>query len=405
MKKYLLLVGLLFITNLVLADCFFDGSSCYIKLDKDKVKELLGLTKEETSNSEAYNDVVSHLKERYSIDIENNIEHITLYIYMGRRNNDYIVVVNGNFDAEKMQSSIEKVMKEEKWRYQRIEDIAISDNKYKALKADGFLNIVFYDRNTIILSTKYIENNSVKLSKIPDSISKLGQSTNNFFYVNKEIFPILPKAIGISDNIGLEKANFLLCYIKDGKLCFEIDFNDSSTSKEVIGKIENISKEQIAKLKQNLNSTLEKVQKEIADSKDTFTANTFNFILQSLYFSKSNDFLNDLDVKQNGNSVIVSCIFNWDQMSSIIIAFVYRIIETKREDEIRSKCKWDNMYDIKIAVEKYNKEHKDNKMTTLDIKALVKEKYMSKEPIILGSECEYYLTEDGSIACKKHGKY
>ena len=62
------------------------------------------------------------------------------------------------------------------------------------------------------------------------------------------------------------------------------------------------------------------------------------------------------------------------------------------------------MYKILEAKVKYDKEH-DVKMTTLDIKTLVKEKYLPKEPELPCPECEYYLMEDGSVACKKHGKF
>ena len=403
MKKIWLLLGFIFITSLAFADCFLDGSTYFLNLEIDKAKEILGLTAEETADSEVYKEIVSHLKERYSLDIEKDVKQITLYMYSGYRSNDYIAVINGNFDPEKMQNTIKTVMESEKWRFQRLEDIEISCNKYKALRADGFLNIIFFDKNTIIISNDFIKKDKVKLSNTPNSINNLKQITNNFLYVSKDIFPTLKKIFSYPD-FGLEKANFAISYIKDDKLVFEVDFNDSATSKEVLGKINNLSKEQIEKFKQNFDTSLEKIKKEIADTKNNFSDNTFDLIFKSLYSSKSSDFLNHLDIKQNENSIKASLDFCWNQTSSVIVAFFYQLKEAKKEESIKQDCKWDNMYKILEAKVKYDKEH-DVKMTTLDIKTLVKEKYLPKEPELPCPECEYYLMEDGSVACKKHGKF
>ena len=409
MKKIWLLLGFIFITSLAFADCFLDGSTCFLNLEIDKTKEILGLTSEETADPEVYKEVVSHLKERYSLDIEKDVKQVTLYFYPGYNGNhytafkDYIAVINGNFEPEKMQNTIKTVMESEKWRFQRLEDIEISGNKYKALRADGFLNIIFFDKNTIIISNDFIKKDKVKLSNTPNSINNLKQITNNFLYVSKDIFPTLKKIFCYPD-FGLEKANFAISYIKDDKLVFEVDFNDSATSKEVLGKINNLSKEQIEKFKQNLDNSLEKIKKEIADTKNNFSDNTFDLIFKSLYSSKSSDFLNHLDIKQNENSIKASLDFVWNQTSSVFVAFFYQLNEAKKEESIKQDCKWNNMYKILLAKVKYDKEH-DVKMTTLDIKTLVKEKYLPKEPELPCPECEYYLMEDGSVACKKHGKF
>ncbi len=402
MKKYWLLLGFIFITSLAFADCFIDGSTYFLNLEIDKAKEILGLTAEETADSEGYKEIVSHLKERYSFDIEKDVKQITLYMYSGYRSNDYIAVINGSFDPEKMQNTIKTVMESEKWRFQRLEEIEVSGNKYKALRADGFLNIVFFDKNTIIISNDFIKKDKVKLSNTPNSINNLKQITNNFLYVSKDIFPTLKKIFSYPD-FGLEKANFALSYIKDDKLIFEVDFNDSATSKEVLGKINNLLKEQIEKFKQNLDTSLEKIKKEIADTKNNFSDNTFDLIFKSLYSSKSSDFINHLDIKQNENSIKASLDFCWSQTSSVIVAFFYQMYEYNKESEIHNHCS-DNMYNISRAVEDYNK-HKDNKMTLLNIETLIKDNYLKEKLKKTSSDCEYSLTDDKYINCKKHGKH
>ena len=62
------------------------------------------------------------------------------------------------------------------------------------------------------------------------------------------------------------------------------------------------------------------------------------------------------------------------------------------------------MYNISRAVEDYNK-HKDNKMTLLNIETLIKDNYLKEKLKKTSSDCEYSLTDDKYINCKKHGKH
>lgn len=405
MKKIWLLFTFIFVTNLVFADCFFEGSTfLLLNLEIDKAKELLGLTEDETSESEAFDEVVSHLKERYSIDIEKDIKQISIYMFPGTRNNDYLFAISGNFDTEKIQNTVKNVMESEKWRYQKIEDFEFCGNKYKTLRAEDFINIFFYNKNTIIVCFDSIQKNkSIKISETPDSINVFSQTNKNYLYLSKDIMPIFQQWLGITD-MGLEKANSVFCLLNAEKLNIEIDFDDSATSKEVFDKINNISKEQIEKFKQNFDTSLEKIKKEISDSKEGFTINTSILIMETLYYCKNSDFINHLDIKQVEKSIKISCDFNINHAFSVFVTFLYKAYEESKEKEIRYQCKFSTMGNIISAVDKYNKKH-DVKMTTLDIKTLVKEKYLEEEPKLPSPECEYYLIEPDNIACKKHGKY
>ena len=404
MKKIWLLLGFIFITSLAFADCFFDGSIYFLNLEIDKAKEILGLTAEETADSEVYKEVVSHFKERYSLDIEKDVKQITLYMYSGYRSNDYIAVISGNFDSDKIQDSIKKIIETEKWRYQKITDFAFCENKYKAFKVDGLFSIVFYDKNTLLITSDSIQkNNSIEISKSTDSINNFIKTNKNYIYISKDILPNVQQWLGKPD-MGLEKANSVFCYLNAEKLNIEIGFDNSATSKEVFDKINNISKEQIEKFKQNLDTSLEKIKKEISDSKEGFTANTSVMIMQTLYYCKNSDFIKHLDIKQVENSIRFSCDFNLNHAFSVFVTFLYKSYEESKEREIRYQCQFRTMGNIISAVREYNKKH-DVKMSTLDIKTLVKEKYLEEEPKLPGPECEYYLLEPDIIACKKHGKY
>lgn len=324
MKKYWLLFGFIFIANFVFADCFIEGSPCFLNLETGKVKELLGLTAEETSDSDAYKEVISHLKDRYALDIEKDIRNISFYLFPGRRSNDYIVVVNGTFDSEKIQNLVKNLIESEKWRYHKIENVEIGGNKYSLFNIQGFLNILFYDKNNIILSNDFILNNkSIKFSNAPASINKISQITNNYLYAGKDIFPILKMLFKISD-IELEKATSLLCYIKDDKVFLDVNFNDTASPKEVLSKIENLSKEQVEKYKQNLNDNLDKIKKELADIKENIAPSIFENIFNSFFYSRTSDLINILDFKQIDNSIVVSTDFSWNYIISTLFTIIYQ---------------------------------------------------------------------------------
>ena len=403
MKKYWLLLGFIFITNLVLADCFIEGAAYFISLEAAKAKEFLGLTAEETSDSAQYKEVVSVLKNKYAIDIENDIKRIALFVFPRGRISDYAVVISGNFDTEKMQNSLKKAIESEKWRFQKIDTIEIGGEKYPAFRADELLNIIYFNKNTIVISSDFIlKKENIKLSNTPDSITNTNQTTRNYLYGNKVFFSRIKSTFNLPDT-GLENSNSFICYIKDNHLFFEAEFNDSESSKEVEDKINNISKEQIEQFKSKYNDYLERIDKELAGNQDQFTQNTFELIFHSVYFDKSIDLISNFNYKTKDNIFVVSCNYDWKSLSSLTTAFIYKFIEDIKEKKIKSKCN-KLTYAISMALKKYNREH-DAKISTLDLKTLVKEKYLPKEPQMPSSECEYYFIDSDNIACKKHEQY
>ena len=323
MKKYWLLFGFIFIANFVFADCFIEGSTFLLNFETGKAKELLGLTAEEISDSDAYKEVISQLKDRYALDIEKDIKSISLYWFPGRRGSDNIVVINGTFDSDKIQNRVKNLIESENWRYHNIENVEISGKKYQVFNIQGFLKIVFYDKNNIIISNDFILNNSIKISNTPASLNRITQITNNYLYAGKNIFPILKMLFKISD-IELEKANSLLCYIKDDKVFLDMNFNDAASLKEVLSKIDNLSKEQVEKYKQNLNDNLDKIKKELADIKENIAPSIFENIFNSLFYSRVTDLINVLDFKQIDNSIVVSTDFSWNYIISTVFSIIYQ---------------------------------------------------------------------------------
>ena len=233
MKNYLVLFAFVFIANYVFADCFFDKSAFFLTLEKEKVKELLGLTAEETSDSEVYKEAISTIKKRYSIDLENDLKQLT--ILFSKDTN--LLVFNCNFDTEKILNLIKNMVETEKWPYHRIDEFVLCGKKYPALRINANNNFVIYDKNTIIFCKDSAENNdSIKISKNPDLANKIKSISDNYLYIGKDEIPVFRNISRMFD-VNLEKANNLLLYVKGKELVLEGDFDDSTASEEAANKI------------------------------------------------------------------------------------------------------------------------------------------------------------------------
>ncbi|MBP5469384.1 MAG: hypothetical protein J6Z11_09080, partial [Candidatus Riflebacteria bacterium] len=313
MKLLLLLFVFLYITKLSFSDCFFENSVCFLTLEKEKIKELLGLTAKEMHDSEAnkgfvskikeiiglkaketselavYKEVVSQIKEKYSIDLDNDIKQISFYLLPGHLN--FYLVIDGNFESEIIQNNIKGAIESNKWRYHKLEDFVLCGNYYKALRINGY-NLVFYDKNTLIFCLDSAEeNDSIKISKTPDFIKNLEKISKNYLCISKDI----QKTPGI----GLEKSNFCIGYIKDKQLVVEAGFNDSSEAKRVIDNYNNIPKQQIETLNQNIKSYLEKAKEESSNLREGLIPNILFNLLESVYSSKTNDFISNIKIFQS----------------------------------------------------------------------------------------------------------
>ncbi len=307
MKYFLVLFAFIFIANFVYADCFIDGSSYFLILKQDKIKEILSLTANETSESELYKEVVSDIKERFSIDIDKDINQITIYSFT---DTDSIFVINGTFDTEIIQNKIKSLSESEKWRFHQFADFELGGNKYLALRINENNNFIFYDKNTLIFCRESAEkNNSIKISETPDSVNNIKKVYNNFLFITKNEISLL-KYLGKTIDLDLNKANYTLLYLKDNQLCLEADFKDSSLASEAINKINNLLiQEQKEKLNQNIKSFLERTKNETYKyNKDL--PNILLFLFDSTYSYCKSDLFSYLKISQSENIVKITCDFD-----------------------------------------------------------------------------------------------
>ena len=321
MKIFLLLLVFLYFTKLAFSDCFFENSVCFLTLEKEKVKEILGLRTEEVSNSltnksviskikeiiglkaketselAVYKEVVSQIKENYSIDLDNDIKQINLYLLPGHLN--FYLVIDGSFDTKKIQNNIKDAIESKKWRYHKFEDFYLSGNNFQALGINGY-NLVFYDKNTLIFCKDSAgDNDSIEISKIPDSIKNLGNISKNYLWISKDIQK--------TPDIGLEKSNYCIGYVKDNQLIVEAGFNDSLEAKKVIENYKNIPKQQIETLNRNIKSYLEKAKEESSNLSEGLIPNILFNLLESVYSNKTNDLTSNIKILQSENKIIISC--------------------------------------------------------------------------------------------------
>lgn len=330
MKKYLVIFAFIFIANFVFADCFIDNPASFLTLENEKLREILCLTQDEISDSEVYQEVFSSFKDRFSIDIEKDIKQITLYF------NAHILVVNGNFNTEIIQNRIQNLSEAEKWPNHQITDFKLGDNKYNALRLNMDNNIVFYDKNTLVFCRNSAENDdSIKITESLDFINN--KNLNNYLYVGKGMISLFNKLCKNFD-LGLEKANYLICYINDKQLSIEADFNDSSISKKLADKINKLlTKEQIEKLNKSTGAMLENSHKSIYRLKKDLPELLFN--LSEAVYSADIDFFSDLKCFQSGNRVVFTCDFNKILAIQTNLTNPVLLIDIKQAmKSIRKKC-------------------------------------------------------------------
>jgi hypothetical protein len=334
MKKYWLMFAFVFIANSVFADCFFDKSAFFLTLEKERIKELLGLTAEETSDSEVYKEAISTIKERYSIDLENDLKQLT--ILFSKDSN--LLVFNCNFDTNKTLNLIKNMIETEKWPYHRIDEFVLCGNKYPAIRINENNNFVFYDKNTIIFCKNSAENNdSIKISDNPELVNKIKTISDNYLYIGKDAIPVFRNNSRMSD-LKLEKVNNLLLYIKNKDLTLEADFDDSTTSEEAASKIkELLTPEQINKLNSQINSYLENEKNECYRYKNGLPVILFD-LFESIYPQNSEYFLNSLKVSQSGNKLRITC--DYEATLSIVTTLGYSSLFVQGTRKYLKKIKY-----------------------------------------------------------------
>lgn len=337
MKKYWLMFAFVFIANSVFADFFFDNSATFLTLEKERIKEILGLTAEETSDLDGYKEIVSHIKERYSIDIENDIKQLTILFSSA----DPLFIVNGNFDTEKTLNIVKTLMKSEKWSEHEMTNFTIFDNKYKTLRVDEYSNLVFYDKNTLIFCKDSAEyNDSIRISKSPDFVNNIKKTSNNFLYIGKDSISKFRNFINLL-GIDLGNADNLLLYIKNKVLNIEADFKDPLTAKNFVNQINALlTQEQIEKYNQYIKTKLEEEKSKSNKFKKDSPKILFD-LFESIYPQNSENLLSSLKVSQSENKVLITC--NYETILSIVTTIVYPNfflpITKQFLSEIRNKSK------------------------------------------------------------------
>ena len=409
-KLYLLLFVFILQASLSFAGSILDyypaqtlGSWCF---DSKWASKLLGYTGKNNELSKAYQEAVKCLKERASIDIENDITKIGIFLVPGGGSFTSVAVFSGKFNTNNNVSLIEKALKSSNSEG-KIENITVNGKSVKSFN-DGRESIIFYDDSAVLFcyntALDELKNNGVTFTKAPDEVAELFKRSNSFIYISKAIVPILgmlrvPPQL-VSGVVSLSS------YVdKEDNIRIEITFNDSNMAKQIHDGLKNL----IDIYKGYYAGEFEKNKRSLKDNNSV--ANMSETIFSMYTGAKAKDLVDSLKFSVSNNTVVISTEFEAFKIISGVLGGILNVVMKSPQfvnarSNAREKACFSNQRVLQGAVEMYNMDN-SVMMTTLDVEALIKGKYLRSAPSGPEPDCQYYsvgnLTGDGYISCKKHG--
>lgn len=408
----LLLVSSAFASSL--SDNFIEQSVGIISLSVDNAKGFLGLDGKETETTKVSKEVFSALKTKFGIDLEKGIEQIGLFIIPvpsidGKPSFDPILFITGDFNQDNIVSLVEKMSKSSAKEAPKMGAVKINGKNVSALISTK-ARLLFYNSNMLLLcsdnAVKMLESNKLSFSKAPVSVNTLMEHSKSFIYLGKEVAGML-KSFGEQKIDGIENIESISGYLKEGSINVEAGLKEVSDAKKLM--------EGIVKYRQDYIEQQKAIYEEAKKNINTIALENLVEEVGKVYSSaKSIDFANDLNIVQKDNSIVITqpSLGGYEKslvaISSVGILAAMAIPNFKKaRDSAREKACFSNMRVLQGAVEMYNMDNSAD-MTNLDIQKLIKGGYLKTAPKGPEPECEYYSkgdlsSNDGKIACKKHG--
>ncbi len=411
MKKFLLILCLFtFVVSSCyskpLSDIYPNQTIGVLCFGIDDIKSLLDNNGKETAK--VNEEILNCLKNRLSIDIDKDIQHFGFYVLQVPTGIEIVGFLEGNFNIEDIITKI-KAMNTSDKNLLSIGTQNINDKKVQTINTNK-IRIIFNSNKTILIcnepTSKLIEQKNITFSTIPLPIKNMMERTDSFIYLGKQISLFL-SALNLPIK-GLETIDCVSAYYKNNTICIEAGFKNKQTADNMMNNIEKIKKD----FYEMQNHTYERAKGSLR-APDFESKSLLDLIDKMLSSSKNKDYIDNLNISQKENSIILVQKLDTNLklllgaagvgfVSSVAINYFGRAKNIAREKSCSA-----NIRVLTGAVEMYNMDH-STMMTTLDMQTLVKEKYL--KGVVEGVEpgCEYYsigdLTQDGVIACKKHGK-
>ena len=427
MRKLLTLICLCLLVAVTayskpLSDYYPQESVGLVVLGIDDAKYLFELSGEKTETGTVSKEVVAALKEKFAIDLEKDVEQIGLFFVptneaaakqfslanssMENPGYEPVLFLCGQFDSTSIIPALKKLIASSAKEAAKIETINIGDKKILTLLAKDN-RLIFFKKNMLLLCkdtvVSLMQKNKLTFAKASSSFEGLQERANSFFELKKPVTNYL-SSLNLPVK-GLETIDSLSGYLTKDHLYAEAGFKNEESAKNMFNNIEQFKKDFYE----------EQTKIYEAAKSNIYTAPLIELIfdINRMYDSaKNKDIVNNLKISQQGSSIVVAQKYEkGDKLVlavggiGIIAAAAIPNFKAAR-GSAREKACFSNQRILLGAVEMYNMDN-SVMMTTLNIDALVKGRYLKGVPNGPEPECEYFsigdLSKDGVIACKRHG--
>ncbi len=409
MKKFYILLVFILQASLCFAESITDfypeqtlAAFCF---ESKWASKTLGYTGKNTEFCKAYLEAVKCLKERISIDVEKDFSNMGIFVVPGGESVTAVGIITGKFNTKNNIALFEKALADSNNSDFKVESLSVNGKNVKAFN-DGKQSFIFYNDNIVLYCfSKIFDDFSKKritFGHAPDDFAEMVDKSDCFLYVSKAVAPYLQMLRVPPQMIG--GVNSLVSYIDKEDIKTVISFADPNMTNQIHaglnGLIQFYNNYYNAEFEKNKNSLREKSVGDMAET-----------VISMFSGAKAKDLVDTIELTVDGNNLVISTkLDGFKIIAGIVGGALSAIVKSPHFAQARSNARmkacYSNMRVLQGAVEMYNMDH-STMMSNLDIPTLVKEHYLKSEPGKPEPECDYYnvgdLTQDGYIACKKHG--
>ncbi len=245
MKKIIFLISifLLQVTS-VFAESFLHNypmqTFACICLDSVWCQRFMGNTGKDNKAAKAYKEIAACLKEKFSVDVEKDIEECGVFIVPGAGGVGFLGMISGKFNNENLISLVKNIIPKDKQQEIKFESITINGKEIQSILADKDKRVVFYKDGLLLITNdstfEMIKNNGITFIDAPKDVAKLMEKNKNFLYVSKIAMMFLsmaklpPELISGIDSIA--------SFMNDEDINIEITFNSQSSAEKMKTELE-----------------------------------------------------------------------------------------------------------------------------------------------------------------------
>lgn len=419
MKKIIILVTIFILQiSTAFADSFLNNFPqpffAFWSFDAKWANELLGYTGKDNEVAKAFKEVTACFKERFKVDIEKDLDMCAVFAVPSTSGMGALGVFSGKFNTNNLITMIKSLLPKGQSDSIRLETITINGKNIQAF-VESDKRLIFYSDELILFATEGVydtlKQNAITFTKAPQDVVNAMGNNKRFVYVSKGAVMLL-SMLRLPPEL-ISGINSIAGFINDDFVNVEMAFGDSNAANQMLTELKKI----IKAYGDNYSKEFEKRKKSLDD---TFVGDLSNQILGMYLAAKGKDFIDSLNFEVKGNNLVVTTKAEGFRIVTGIVGSIASAFAPghgpgpggpgfgpgQASAEARKRACFSNIRVLTGGVEMYNMDHA-TMMSTLDMDVLVKERYLRSPIKGPDPECEYYtegdLTQDGIIACKKHG--